>query len=768
MKSDQTRRPIGGWFFLLLPLLVCLSAPALSYGAERSLKERLVGDPEVPWQIMADKMSYLEAEGLVIAEGNVVATRNGQILNGQRAVYNRQTGVIEVTGDVRLKSDGDYLIGEKAILDLRTQTGQISDAKLFLSENNFHVNGESMEKLGPDTYLVRDARVTTCDAPNPAWSITASEVRVTIEGYGVVKNSVFRIRGVPVLWVPYAIFPAKTERQSGVLPPAVGYSSRNGAEVELPIFWAVSDWTDATFYEHYMSERGLMQGLEWRYVAREESKGVFLFDILSDRIDEKDLSDSEQSDISPFPRTNDTRYWFRSKADQDMPLGIRARLDTDYLSDQDYLREFQQGLWGYKSRPDLVRQFGRPVEEIFSPFRTSRARFSRDQAGYSLQAYSSYSQRTLPVAPDDTPQPIGGATYSLLPRSVLGEPLFVRFRSDYDYIWRDVGDRGQRVFVGPEVTRPVWLGPYVEFQPSVGYTRVAQFFEREDGFTDDQSRDAYDLRARLSTLVERTFDLEWGDTRRVKHKVSPSLTYRYREYSNGSRNQPWFEPIAAESGTRLVGLSRTSGQATDPFLRSLDTIDAENDLNLIAFSLANFLDARKENEKGEVTYTQWGTLEFIQGYDLGEARREGEPLVEERPFEPLMAILTFHPFAYVDAASEVWWDHHDSEVALVDTFLELSVPRAGGRTDRYGLEYIYVPGRNESIGYNIHVNLTESFAVGTSLQRELNLDRNVGARYYVQYLSQCWGVRLSVDSYAGIDSVMVSFTLLGLGDIAGW
>jgi LPS-assembly protein len=279
----------------------------------------------------------------------------------------------------------------------------------------------------------------------------------------------------------------------------------------------------------------------------------------------------------------------------------------------------------------------------------------------------------------------------------------------------------------------------VEFQPSAGFSRATQFFEREDGTTDEQSRDAYDLQARLSTLVERTYDLEWGETRRLKHKVFPSLLYRYRGYNDVSRYRPWFE-----------------------------TIDAEARRNVVAFSLENFLDARNENEKGDVTYRQWGTLQLIQGYDIDEANRDDQPFREKRPFEPLTGILTYYPFPSVDVEGEVQWDHYDNEIAFADTFLDFSVRRAGGRTDRYGLEYLYIRDRNESIGYNAHVNLTDSFAAGTSLHRNLNLDRSVGARYYVQYLSQCWGVRVSMDSFAGIDSFMVSFTLLGLGELGRW
>jgi LPS-assembly protein len=753
MSRDAGRRPSVFLFIAAVAFLLCVGGPSDS--AAQGLKQRIQDDKEAQWQITANRLTYNEKEGLYFAEGDVVVTRSGQVLYAREGVYNEKTGLVEVSGDVRFESNGDYLTGERAVFDLNTRMGQMGKARLFMSKNHFYVNGDSMEKLGPDTYLVKDARLTSCDEPDSAWSITASEVKVTVEGYGVVKDGVFRIRGVPVLYVPWGIFPAKTQRQSGLLVPGLGYSSRNGAEVELPIYWAASDQTDATFYEHYMSKRGLMQGVEGRYVAEENSKGAVLFDILSDRIGEKNLGNSEEADISPFPRTNETRYWLRGKVDQAMPLGVTARLDTDYVSDQDYLREFNSGLRGvgYKGRPELAQQFGRPLEEVYSPFRTSRLRLSRDQSDYSLQARSSYYQRPQNTSDDTTPQPLGGAMYSVLPRPLFGAPFFMRFRSEYDTIYRDTGDKGQRVLVGPEISRPFWLGPYVEFEPSVGYTRATQFFEKGDGSSDEQFRDAYDLQGRVSTLLERTYDFEWEETKRLKHKVFPSLTYRYRGYQDGTKYRPWFE-----------------------------SVDAEGKRNVVALSLENFVDARNEDAKGNVTYKQWGTFQLIQGYDIEGTNRMQVPYTQlealtlpsttrgDRHYEPLIGILTYHPFSSIDLDSEIRWDHYDEEVALADTFLEFNVKRAGGRADRYGLEYLYVRDRNESLGVNAHVNLTEKFAVGTSFHRSLDLGESVGARHYVQYSSQCWGVKLSVENLAGIDSVMVSFNLLGLGEFgtSGW
>lgn len=727
-------------FLMGLLVLAFLSPEPKVFSAEtRLIKEKILEDQNAHWQITAQKMSYLEKESLYMAEGDVVVTRAGQVLYAQKAVYNERTGIIQVSGDVRVEINGDFLTGESAIFNLNTQEGQITKARLFLQQNHYYVSGESIQRVGPDTYLVKGCRLTTCDGEKPAWSITASEVKVTVEGYGVVKDGIFRVQDLPTFYVPYGIFPAKTKRQSGLLPPSGGYSSRGGAEVEIPIFWAISDQVDATFYEHYLSKRGLMQGVETRYAAEDNSKGSFLFDILSDRVEEKDLSDPDQVEISPYARTNRTRYWFRSKTDQAMPLGVRAKWDMDYVSDQDYLREFDRGLYGYRARPDLSEEFGRPFEEVFSPTRRSTLRLSRDWAGSSLQASSSYHQQPTNPPDDRTPQPLGGIQYSFMPRTLLNTPIFLRFGTDYDYVWREKGVKGHRAAINPEASYPIWLGPFVEFEPSVGYIRDTQWYEREDGGTDEQSRDAYEIRGRLSTLLERTFDVDWGDTKRLKHKIFPTLSYRYRGYRDLSKYKPWFEPL-----------------------------DAEGPANLVAFSLENFLDARNENNKGEVSYKQWATLSLIQGYDITEGRRDEDSLGKKRPFEPLKAVLTYHPFSRADVDAEAWWDYYQDGIALADVSAGFRMERGGGRFDRYGLEYLYIKGGDKSLGAYLHVNLMEGFAVGTSLHRSLDLEYTVSSRYWLEYRSQCWGVRVGIEDQNGDQRVVVGLTLLGLGEMGKW
>jgi LPS-assembly protein len=722
-------------FSVCLSLVVVLHANLL-LATDQFIKSRSFEQKGGPWQIVADKLTYNEKEGVYTAEGNVVITGKEQVLSAQKAIYDEKTGIVEVSGDVALEVRGDTLKADRAIFDLNTNTGHITKGRLFLRKNHFYISGENMERTGPDTYNCTRCRITTCDDKIPDWSISGSEVKVTLEGYGTIKNPVFRIHDLPSFYFPYGFFPAKTERQSGLLLPRVGESDLNGIEIELPVYWAITDQMDATFYEHYMSNRGLMQGFEYRYVADEKSRGSFLFDILKDRIEEKDLSNSDQAAIGPFPRTNDTRYWLRGRTDQTLPLGMNAKLDLDYVSDQDYLREFQTGLFGYQARPDLASEFGRPLEETISPYRRSTLRLDRDGQDYSVQGRASYFEEVENPDLKDSSPGIGGVDFSLLPRPLFSSPLFFKFQTDYNYLWRKTGITGQQFSFTPTVSYPMWLGRYLEFEPSLAYGRDTQWMEDPVSGNGSQARDVYDFETRLTTNLERVFDIQWGEVTKLMHKASPSLIFSYREYRTPDYYQYLFEP------------SNMDGR-----------------FNQIALDFDNLFNTREENKKGEITYGQWGRIDLVQGYNIEKPTGSNVPENEKRDFLPLVGFLSVSPLYPLTLQAEADWDHYERDFTYANTSLEFRVKRSGGKYDSYGVEYLYLKDGNKGFNFNVNINLLYGFSVGISEARDLRADNSVGQSYWLDYQSQCWGVRVMGQNVVGLQSFMIMFRLGGLGEL---
>jgi len=747
--------------FTAVPLLLWfLLMPGALWATDLLSSVKSLEKSQSPWKLSADRLTYKAKEGTYIAEGHVVISKDNQSLHTEYASYNVNTGIVSLSGGLLLETNGDTLTGKEGTFNLNTQTGRVVEGALFLKKNHYYINGRLLEKVGPDTYEVEDCSVTTCDGTNPDWRITGSQIRVTIEGYGTVKHAAFRVRNLPIVYIPYMIFPAKTRRQTGLLPPRVGYSTLNGGEIEVPFFWAISDQVDATFYQRYMSHRGYMQGAEFRYLESETSKGVFESDILSDKKKEKDMNDEDALDISPYARTNTTRYWLRGMADQDLPLGINARFDADYVSDQDYLREFESELFGFSSRTDLADEFHRPVQENRSPTRRSALRLSRDGENYALQGSTSYYQYMGdPSLKNDVQQPLGSLDFILMQEQIKKLPIFFNVASDYDYVWSDDATRGHSLSISPEITFPLWLGPYVEFEPSFKYTYDALRVDNTDGSKADQYQSAYEARARLATNAERVYSLDWAQVKKVRHKISPTFYYTYRGYRTNQDDDPWFNPIDYDD-------------YGSPWFDFTDQWEEENlSRNRISFALENFLDARLENEKGAVDYRQWVNFKLIQGYDFDEARRSTATGDGKEPFTPLAALLVVTPFPALDLRASTAWDHYEKQFSRTTVSGELTVQRLGGLRDRYRVNYQYYADETEgqtNVNLMADINLVHGFSVGGSFQRDLNKDQNIVTAGWVGYQSQCWGIKLGAQKEYNQTNILLVLRLVGLGDTGEW
>ena len=96
--------------------------------------------------------------------------------------------------------------------------------------------------------------------------------------------------------------------------------------------------------------------------------------------------------------------------------------------------------------------------------------------------------------------------------------------------------------------------------------------------------------------------------------------------------------------------------------------------------------------------------------------------------------------------------------------LDLTVDRSGGREDIYEVDYVNYKYGQRSINFWVDLNLAYGFSVGSSLERDLDLSENISNSYWLNYKSQCWGVKLIGEIEDDETSIMLEFNLLGLGD----
>ena len=713
----------------------------------------LEDDTAYPWIVEADELRYDDQLKQYIAKGNVSIRKGEKQLTAEYIRFDHQALVAYASGNVRVSLGNDVLTASQVEMDLQQQTGTMHDGTLFLSENNFFITGAKIEKLKDNVYVVEKASVTTCKGDSPDWMITGKYLKVTVEGYGHMRNATFRAKKTPVMFTPYLLFPAKQQRQSGLLVPEFGSSSRWGFYVTQPLFWAINDSMDATFYGQYLEKRGFKVGTELRYAITETSKGTWMFDFLNDRKIDDGTGDSSENwgyTDDDVLRPNRDRYWFRMSHYNDLPLGLFAKLDMDVVSDQDYLTEFRPGYMGfYETENYYRRNFDRQLDPYDDSVRLNRFNLNRIWEQYSfdldLRYFDDVVNRRFGDT-DTTLQRLPLILFDAAKQPVLSSPVLFDFESSYNYFYRQDGDRGHRLDLHPRLYYPLRLKNYVTIEPSFGLRETAWILDSSatgSGTSQNntiENRFLYDLRVDLTSELSKVYGTRRFGFDRIKHLIKPQVSYDYIPELN---------------------------QDDLPNFDVLDRIEAKNEFT---YSITNYLVSRKPHQKdkhaGQTTaalydYRQINRFKLEQSYDIDEARRNNLAAGEKRePFSPITGELDVFLTPHVVFASDATWDVYRNRFEDGNAAVRVVTPRK----DKFNLEYHYTRQETESIYAEVVLQITSSLAAGAEYEYNILDDRRLKTGLLLSYNAQCWATELKYTDEPSEQRVEIRFNLTGLSD----
>jgi LPS-assembly protein len=284
---------------------------------------------DAPVHMTADTLSYDEDTGVAVAEGNVELVLGTRTMRADRVRYDSTTGEADLAGKVRYKDADEEFSFDRITINLDSETGVLYNGTIRISSNNYLISSGKIEKTGKSSFLIEKGMLTTCPCdPEPDWKIEVRRARVALDQYAIGKDITFRIRGVPVLWLPWGAFPVKVTRQSGLLMPSYSHNQSRGYALQLRYYQVINRWSDATVTLDAMSRRGYRPEAEYRFVLNPESEGALRATIFRDRADNR----------------NRARYYgenvfrsgpFTANASLEMPTDPRYYLD---LVDNNALR----------------------------------------------------------------------------------------------------------------------------------------------------------------------------------------------------------------------------------------------------------------------------------------------------------------------------------------------------------------------------------------------------------------------------------------------
>jgi LPS-assembly protein len=739
---------------LLIPALLLILLPAtglMASGPEGALTEQIKEEKTVsefgtspspgaePWHIEALQLTYFHSSDVILGEGAVQVWRGDLKVCADRIMYDRHRAKVWANGNVVIYLDMDVLKGTEGELDLNTFTGTVENADLFLQRNNIHLLAKQVWKTGPEEYRAKHATISTCPLPKQAWNFKCRDLRLTIEGMAFAESSSFNIRDIPVLYSPWVVLPINKYRKTGLLLPYFSTSKRNGAELDVPFFWAINDSMDATFYQHSMSKRGWMEGVEFRHVFSPEDKGIFRYNFMVDTLEDDDFNNDRHT------RGNEKRWWLRAKADQQLPWGFEAKVDVDSISDRDYLLEFDEGPMGYDETDRIFRKtFGRSLSDETDLIRPSTLQITRLTQDMFFGGEGRYNDNEGPYNDNTEVNTEVGEqdnTVQTFPRLVLhgfrkplfNSPLYYDWATSYVYYWREAGIREQRLHMEPSLSLPL---NFYNLADLILSGSIQETMYEASGHDPEQHPDShpnrllYNLKADLSTTIGRAYYLSGEKT--MRHSIRPRLTYQYRPSENQDD------------------------------LPDIDFLDRLEPMNRITLSLLSFLSSKTPLGNNRFAYTDLVRFYLEQSYDTEENRRDLSGEDDRRHFSDIYAELDFRPLPNFFMRYDTSYNVYGKGFTKYNFLGRLS----NSAGDRLDIDYRYncLADINE-LNLEIHSAFSPSWYGMCRLKRNLSEGSELESVFGLRYQSTCWALegRLKKDT----DETRFSFHLELLG-IGGW
>jgi LPS-assembly protein len=497
----------------VIPLVACHSI-----GAADLLGKSAAG-AENQINVTADKLSTADGSTQIEASGNVELKRQEMTLKGDQVRFNRATQDVDAKGNVSV-DDPEWKVKSASSLQLNmgAETGVIQDGDLFLEDGHVSMSGRRFEKFGGQTYHVDDGFFTTClcDSGAPSWKFSAEQMDLALEGSGTIRNGYFYVLDTPVLYIPYGIFPLRSERQTGLLFPNFGHSTVEGFRLLQPFFWAISKSTDATVTMDVETRARIGILGELRSVLSREAD----FRIESSYFNENLRKNADSSVVDKTiadPTIPKNRWSVIGTHRYTTSSDWQTFSDISGFSDDLFARELVER-FDLPGPQELNIRRSRYGDSRFGLFRNWDDTFFKGQFNF-FQDFIQYDKGTL----QRTPQLSAWGN-----KFLSGFPLEFRWRAESVNYIRRVGGDGLRLDLRPELVAPFRAGPYAFGSMSVAPRETLYHLYTSVKPSDHNvSRELVEIRGNLGTSLSRVYTFDRPDLIGMKHVLEPEISYLF-------------------------------------------------------------------------------------------------------------------------------------------------------------------------------------------------------------------------------------------------
>jgi lipopolysaccharide export system protein LptA len=175
---------------------------------------------------------------------------------------------IRIIGEPVLIESGTTMTGEKMEYNYQTEKGRVIKGRSDV-EGGMYV-GTQIKRVGSNVFNVSHSSYTTCDIDSsPHFHFEARRMKMIPNDKVIAKPIILKLGNIPVFALPFAVFPHKSGRSSGILIPRYGQSATEGRFLrELGYYWAPNDYFDGKATVDFFEKSGFLFRAGANYAKR--------------------------------------------------------------------------------------------------------------------------------------------------------------------------------------------------------------------------------------------------------------------------------------------------------------------------------------------------------------------------------------------------------------------------------------------------------------------------------------------------------------------
>jgi lipopolysaccharide export system protein LptA len=541
--------------------------PALAEFLGSFMKERTLAFPDSagPFDRLFDErveyegdtIRFFVPEDRIRLQGTGVLRYRESTLKSSRIDYDARRRLVMALGQPELSDGQSAVTGVKMTYRTDEREGIVYRGRTEL-DGAFY-QGREVKKMPGDELLVKSGDYTTCDVDStPHYHFQSGRMKLLQKDKAVARPVVLYIKRIPVLALPYYIFPLRKGRHSGIMMPdmELGFNRNAGRFARnIGYYWAISDYMDArAWFDYY--ERGPRYYLNGVY----QYKVRYLLDgnVNGSWLRERDAFGGRSKGWS-----------LQSSHSQRLGNNATAKLSTNFTSSQSYRGDQN---FGASVDERLNRQLKSSLELRKGWSRTSlSAGASRTEyldettgAGVRLQVDGPHADFTVNTGALGRAPDAAGRGGHLAALSSVSYGTSFRYRTTYERRFDGRVSARRAVQQSASLSDSRRIGSYLRLSPS--FSANWAVFGRDNLGRRNQAAAAWSLGASAGNTLYGTFLFPAGPLAGLRHIVEPSatwgyspelrqLTYRDPADTTGHRRLPRFPSVG---GIGLSGAKRSA------------------------------------------------------------------------------------------------------------------------------------------------------------------------------------------------------------------